>query len=95
MVAIAYNPQLAASSSAGDELRQGAVMMMPTLRDILTPSGEPRVNVPFTKGGRTYAVVGLSITAGGWVYSVRLLDARPDEWPVIEVSEKKFFAGVR
>jgi hypothetical protein len=70
-------------------------MMMTTLRDILTPSGQPRVNVPFTKGGRTYAVVGLSREPSGWVYSVRLLDARPDEAPIIDVPEEKFFGGVK
>jgi hypothetical protein len=72
---------------------------MPTLRNILTPKGQPRVNVPFTRGGRTYRVTGLA--KGGtdkepiWTYTVEWMECPIKEYPFKEVSEKEFFAGVK
>jgi hypothetical protein len=72
---------------------------MHTLRDILTPQGNPPINVPFTRGGRTYRVTGLAKAGTDkeplWIYSVEWLDAPVKEYPFKEVIEKEFFAGVK
>lgn len=67
---------------------------MPTIPDILTAQGRPKVNTHFTKGGRQYAVVGLT-RGEEWVFTLRRLDTRDGEDVLIYVSEEKFFAGVR
>jgi hypothetical protein len=68
---------------------------MPPLRDILTPQGQPRVNVPFTRGGRTYRVTGLAKARTEWTYTVEWLDAPVTDNRFKEVSEKDFFKGVK
>jgi hypothetical protein len=64
---------------------------MPTLRDILTPQGQPRVNVPFTRGGRTYRVTGLSKSGTDrqpiWTYTVEWMECPVTENRFKEVSE--------
>jgi hypothetical protein len=67
---------------------------LPRITDILTPQGRPRVNTPFTKGGRQYAVVGLT-RGEDWTFTLRRLDPKDGEDVLIDVSEKIFFAGVR
>jgi hypothetical protein len=62
---------------------------MPTLRDILTPQGQPRVNVPFTRGGRTYRVTGLSKSGSEWTYTVEWMECPVTENRFKEVSEAK------
>jgi len=64
---------------------------MPTLRDILTPQGQPRVNVPFTRGGRTYRVTGLSKSGTEWTYTVEWMECPVTENRFKEVSEAKLF----
>ena len=65
---------------------------MPTIRDILSPQGQPRVNVPFTRGGRTYRVTGLSKSGTDrqpiWTYTVEWLECPLDKNRFKEVSEK-------
>ena len=68
---------------------------MPTLRDILTPQGNPRVNTPFTRGGRTYRVTGLSKSGTEWIYTVEWMECPIKEYRFKEVAEKEFFKGVK
>jgi hypothetical protein len=72
---------------------------MPTLLDILTPQGNPPINVPFTRGGRTYRVTGLAKAGTDkepvWIYTVEWTDAPVKEYRFKEVTEKEFFAGVK
>jgi len=71
---------------------------MPTIREILTAQGQPRINVPFTRGGRTYRVTGLAKSGTDkepiWTYTVEWTDAPVKEYRFKEVSEKEFFKGV-
>ncbi len=68
---------------------------MPTLHDILTAQGQPRVNVHFTRGGRTYRVTGLSKSgtprAPEWTYTVEWLECPVKENRFKEVSAQKLF----
>jgi hypothetical protein len=64
---------------------------MPTLRDILSPQGQPRVNVPFTRGGRTYRVTGLSKSGSEWTYTVEWMECPVTENRFKEVSEATLF----
>jgi hypothetical protein len=72
---------------------------MPTLRDILNRQGQPRVNVPFTRGGRTYRVTGLAKAGTDkeptWTYTVEWMECPVTENRFKDVSEKDFFAGVK
>jgi hypothetical protein len=72
---------------------------MATLKDILTPQGQPRINTPFTRGGRTYRVTGLAKAGADkqplWTYSVEWMECPIKEYPFKEVSEKEFFKGVK
>jgi len=72
---------------------------MPTLLDILTPQGNPPINVPFTRGGRTYRVTGLAKAGTDkepvWIYTVEWTDAPVKEYRFKDVTEKEFFAGVK
>jgi hypothetical protein len=65
---------------------------MPTIHDILTSQGQPRVNVPFTRGGRTYRVTGLSRSGTDrqpiWTYTVEWMECPVKENRFKEVSEK-------
>jgi hypothetical protein len=65
---------------------------MSTLRDILSPQGQPRINVPFTRGGRTYRVTGLSKSGTDrqpiWTYTVEWLECPATENRFKDVSEK-------
>jgi hypothetical protein len=68
---------------------------MPTLRDILNRQGQPRVNTPFTRGGRTYRVTGLAKSGTEWTYTVEWMECPVTDNRFKDVSEKDFFKGVK
>jgi hypothetical protein len=47
---------------------------MQQLSDILNKFGHPAVDVPFTKSGRTYKVVGARQEGKAFIYSLQRLD---------------------
>jgi hypothetical protein len=66
------------------------------LPDILNKHGHPAVNVPFTKAGRTFKVVGARQEGPKFIYSLQRLDElRENETLFIDVPSEKIISHRR
>lgn len=68
----------------------------PQLSDILNKFGHPLVNVPFTKAGRSFKVVGARQEGKAFTYSLERLDElRDKETRFIDVPSEKIIPHKR